>query len=86
MLPRLNGTRINLRDDQCHAVNMGLEAHSVLVIQVAYGSGKTVIGASLAAQLVDVKIWSSSRQQRMYPMLNSPTPSCALMITVISGF
>ncbi|VDO80924.1 unnamed protein product [Heligmosomoides polygyrus] len=48
----LDGTRIHLRNDQRHAVNMVLEPHSILVVQAAYGSRKTVIGAYLAAQLV----------------------------------
>ncbi|VDP13106.1 unnamed protein product [Heligmosomoides polygyrus] len=30
---RLDGTRIHLRNDQCHAVNMELEPHSILLVQ-----------------------------------------------------
>ncbi|VDO66832.1 unnamed protein product [Heligmosomoides polygyrus] len=48
---RLHGSTLHLRDDQRRAVQMGLSNHPILVIQAAYGSGKTVIGAYLAAQI-----------------------------------
>ncbi|XGW05120.1 hypothetical protein V3C99_015918, partial [Haemonchus contortus] len=47
----LDSQRIQLRDDQARAVTMGMERHPVLAIQAAFGTGKTVVGALLAARL-----------------------------------
>ncbi|KAK5970689.1 hypothetical protein GCK32_015979 [Trichostrongylus colubriformis] len=50
---RLGGTCIQLRDDQQLAIQKGLTELPILALQAAYGSGKTIIGAFLAALLVE---------------------------------
>ncbi|VDO20799.1 unnamed protein product [Haemonchus placei] len=50
---RFRGSRLHLRNDQRRAVNMGLAGLPLLAIQAAYGSGKTVTGAFLAALLAE---------------------------------
>ncbi|VDO73810.1 unnamed protein product [Heligmosomoides polygyrus] len=47
----LRASTLHLRDDQRRAVQMGLSKQPILVIQAAYGFGKTVTGAYLAAQI-----------------------------------
>ncbi|EPB70379.1 hypothetical protein ANCCEY_10528 [Ancylostoma ceylanicum] len=42
-----------MRADQIHALELGGEEHPVLAIQAAYGTGKTVVGAFLAACLAN---------------------------------
>ncbi|KAK5969207.1 hypothetical protein GCK32_022701 [Trichostrongylus colubriformis] len=47
----LGPQRIRLCDDQARAVSLGEERPPVLAIQAAYGTGKTVVAALLAARL-----------------------------------
>ncbi|KIH56049.1 integrase core domain protein [Ancylostoma duodenale] len=55
-LPRsvvLGSNTFRLRPDQVNALEMGSEDHPVLAIQAAYGTGKTVVGALLAARMAN---------------------------------
>ncbi|EPB67806.1 hypothetical protein ANCCEY_13099 [Ancylostoma ceylanicum] len=55
-LPRsvtIGSSTFQLRADQIHALELGGEEHPVLAIQAAYGTGKTVVGALLAARLAN---------------------------------
>nr|CDJ93591.1 Hypothetical protein CBG22588 [Haemonchus contortus] len=47
----LDSRRLQLRPDQARAVEMSTGAHPIFAIQAAYGTGKTVIGAFIAARL-----------------------------------
>ncbi|KAK5983716.1 hypothetical protein GCK32_007235 [Trichostrongylus colubriformis] len=47
----LRGRRLQLRPGQARAVLMGTEYHAVMAIQAAYGIGKAVVGARIAARL-----------------------------------
>ncbi|KAK5978665.1 hypothetical protein GCK32_018390 [Trichostrongylus colubriformis] len=47
----LRGRRLYLRPDQARAVRMGMEEYPIMAIQAAYGTGKTVVGAVIAARL-----------------------------------
>uniref|UniRef100_A0A0N4VSJ4 AAA_11 domain-containing protein n=1 Tax=Haemonchus placei TaxID=6290 RepID=A0A0N4VSJ4_HAEPC len=47
----LDSHRVQLRDDQARAVTIGESRHPLLAIQAAFGTGKTVVGALLAARL-----------------------------------
>ncbi|KAK6014409.1 hypothetical protein OSTOST_20207 [Ostertagia ostertagi] len=48
---RLRGTRLDLREDQARAVQMGTENRPILAVQAAYGTGKTLVAAIIAARL-----------------------------------
>uniref|UniRef100_A0A7I4YXQ2 AAA_12 domain-containing protein n=1 Tax=Haemonchus contortus TaxID=6289 RepID=A0A7I4YXQ2_HAECO len=47
----LDSRRLQLRPDQARAVEMSTGTHPIFAIQAAYGTGKTVIGAFIAARL-----------------------------------
>ncbi|WKX91082.1 hypothetical protein Q1695_009709 [Nippostrongylus brasiliensis] len=51
MSVRLDNVPIDLRADQIHAVQMGDIDTPILAIQAAFGTGKTVVGALIAARL-----------------------------------
>ncbi|KAK5983396.1 hypothetical protein GCK32_022668, partial [Trichostrongylus colubriformis] len=48
---RLRGNVLRLRDDQARALRMGMEDRPILAIQAAFGTGKTVVAALIAARL-----------------------------------
>ncbi|WKY06181.1 hypothetical protein Q1695_006408 [Nippostrongylus brasiliensis] len=51
MTVRLNDATVELCDDQVEAVQIGEGAAPLVAIQAAYGTGKTVVGALIAARL-----------------------------------
>ncbi|CAJ0610562.1 unnamed protein product [Cylicocyclus nassatus] len=52
----LKGRRISLNDDQQKAISLAFTGYPVVGIQAAFGTGKTVIGALLAAHLCKANI------------------------------
>ncbi|VDO36055.1 unnamed protein product [Haemonchus placei] len=48
---RYRSSTLRFRDDQARAVQRGCEHRPILAIQVAYGTGKTVVGAVIAARV-----------------------------------